>query len=68
VKDRLISGADQSAALDYTSASGGELNIANAMAGAQGTRYSAESSASTRTVSSSSRSYFSQTRIAPVWG
>jgi subtilisin family serine protease len=40
IKSRIINGADQSAALSGTSASGGELNIANAITGKTGARYS----------------------------
>ena len=41
VKAALIRGADQSASLADASVSGGELNVANALAGVTGTRYEA---------------------------
>jgi subtilisin family serine protease len=43
VKSAIIQGADQSAALAGTSVSGGELNVANAVLGKTGTRYSGSS-------------------------
>ncbi|MEZ0263519.1 MAG: S8 family serine peptidase, partial [Phycisphaerae bacterium] len=68
IKARLISGADQSAALARTSVSAGELNIANSLAGTTGTRYSATTttsaaSTSSRSTSSGGRSIFSSMRL-----
>jgi subtilisin family serine protease len=43
VKSAIIQGADQSAALAGTSVAGGELNVANAVLGKTGTRYTGNS-------------------------
>ena len=56
VKTRVVAGADQTAALYTRSASGGRLNIANAVSGAAGTRYTPSSSTVTRPT------------YPPVWG
>jgi len=69
IKSRLIAGADQSAALVNKSVSGGELNIANAIAGKTGTRYTGSSSdPTTPPVYYYPPWFFSSTRISPVWG